>query len=67
MIGIGSAEPRKDMLLAPTGASKVRVAIVTASGKKTFTVDLQAGTYTFVCDPHSLPDPPIEKTHGWRV
>ncbi len=22
-------------------------------GKKTFTVDLQAGTYTFVCDPHA--------------
>ena len=22
-------------------------------GTKTFTVDLQAGTYTFVCDPHS--------------
>jgi plastocyanin len=23
------------------------------SGTKSFTVDLQAGTYTFVCDPHS--------------
>ena len=34
-----------------------------------------AGTYTFVCDPHSssmkgtltVPDPSIERTHGWRV
>ena len=30
----------------------MRVAIVTGSGKQTLTVDLQAGTYTFVCDPH---------------
>jgi plastocyanin len=26
---------------------------VTGTGKKTFTVTLQKGTYTFVCDPHS--------------
>ncbi len=26
---------------------------VGATGTETFTVDLQAGTYTFVCDPHS--------------
>ena len=26
---------------------------VSGTGKKTFTVDLQPGTYTFVCDPHS--------------
>jgi plastocyanin len=26
---------------------------VGSTGTKTFTVDLQAGTYTFVCDPHS--------------
>lgn len=26
---------------------------VGATGAETFTVDLQAGTYTFVCDPHS--------------
>ncbi len=26
---------------------------VGATGTETFTVDLQAGTYTFVCDPHA--------------
>lgn len=26
---------------------------VAATGTETFTVNLQAGTYTFVCDPHS--------------
>jgi len=37
-----------------TGPGGVDVATdVSETGAKTFTVDLQAGTYTFVCDPHS--------------
>jgi plastocyanin len=37
-----------------TGPGGVNVTTdVSGTGKKTFTVDLQAGTYTFVCDPHS--------------
>jgi plastocyanin len=37
-----------------TGPGGVEVTTeVSEVGEKTFTVDLQAGTYTFVCDPHS--------------
>ena len=37
-----------------TGPGGVDVATdVPGTGTKTFTVKLQAGTYTFVCDPHS--------------
>jgi len=37
-----------------TGPGGVDIATdVSGTGKKSFTVDLQKGTYTFFCDPHS--------------